>query len=726
LFSRRARVAAAAGCAAIALLGAAAPASAAGSGNLWPNGASGNRANTEWRTGSYGNGALLRRTLIKAYMTAGQVLMLGSSAIGQGASDILVYNPLRVAGPVGTETIPAVANFSCNAQRLGVGAPAAQGMITSRAQELAGPDTIPTGGVAGGYVPCHYAAPVTGIYDILFIGPLGTASNADGAVAADVALAAAGDFDATQGTSIAAWDATVRANLASTVNITGRVFTYYLALFTAGNGLPVFPSIYAVTRDAYKYRIDLRGMDPNGWLVYGNQVGFLDSDGTTPLYHDAVADATGSPGQLTGIQGGVSLGLPSFPLFFEPPAAATIAALLIPAAPTAPQTSAISFTGTVGGNTSLVNQGGTFRFTTNVRGVYDIVVSFDGSNFDPTNPLNRSLRGVVNGPGVHIVAWNGRDNSNNPFPVGLYQAHVALHGGEYHFPMIDVENDTAGGPTLTMLNPPGGICPALTGGCNAAFYDDRAYTTLNGTVVDSGNTVNTVLCGNIPPVTANADPVNGFNSTSTQRAYGAASGGNNNVPCTGNFGDAKGLDIWTYNQSNVVVAPLNIVAAAADIRVTKSVNDATPAVGTNVTFTITARNLGPDDSTNVQVRDVVPAGLTFVSATPSQGTYTAGTGIWNIGNLANGVTVNLQITVTVNGTTTVTNTAVLLAGSTPVDPNSANNTARARVTGSTIPGLPNTGVPPIASWWPALLALVIVIALAAPSIRRLGRVSRRR
>jgi uncharacterized repeat protein (TIGR01451 family) len=666
-------------------------------------------------------------------MTAGQVLMLGSSAIGQGVgcpllcpSDILVYNPNRVTGPVGTETIPVPANFSCNTQRLLVGAPAGQGMITSRAQELAGPDTIPTGGVAGGYVPCHYAAPVSGIYDVIFLGPLGNASNVDGAVAADVALAAAGDFNATQGTSIAAWDATVRANLTSTVNITGRVFTYYLALFTAGNGLPVFPSIYAVTRDAYKYKIDLRGMDPNGWLVYGNQVGFLDSDGTTPLYHDAVADSTGSPGQLTGIQGGVSLGLPSFPLFFEPPAAATIAALGIPAAPIAPQTSAISFTGTVGGNTSLVNQGGAFKFTTNVPGVYDIVISIDGVNFDPTSPTNRSLRGVVASSGVHTVAWNGRDNSNTPFPVGSYQAHVALHGGEYHFPMIDVENDTAGGPTLTMLNPPGGICPALTGGCNAAFYDDRAYTTLNGTVVDSGNTVGTVLCGNLPPTTANANPITGFNSTTAQRAYGAGSGGNNNVPCTGNFGDAKGLDIWTYNQSNVVVAPLNIVAAAADIRVTKSVNDPTPAVGTNVTFTITARNLGPDDATGVQVRDLVPAGLTFVSATPSQGTYTAGTGIWDIGNLANGVTVNLHITVTVTGTTKVTNTAVLLAGSTPVDPVSANNTARASVTGSLVPGLPNTGVPPVANWWPGLLALVIVIALALPSFRRSGRVSRRR
>ncbi len=700
----------AAACSALAVLASVAPAFAAGSANLWPSGASGSRANTEWRTNSYG-GTLIRRTLIKAYMTTGQVLFLGSSAIGQGASDILVYNPNTVTGAIGAEVIPGAANFSCNAQRVG-----AQGIIASRAEELAGPDTIPAGGVAGGYIPCHYAAPSTGIYNIAFLGPLGAGSILDGAVAADVALAAAGDFDATQGTSIAAWDATVRANLASTVNITGRVFTYYLALFTGGNGLPVFPTIYAVTRDAYKYRIDLRGMDPNGWLVYGNQVGFLDSDGTTPLYHDAVADATGSPGQLTGIQGGVSLARPSFPLFFEPPAAATIAALGIPAVPIAPITSAISFAGTVGGNTSLVNSGGTFKFTTNVPGVYDIVIS-RGVDFDPTNPLNRSLRGVVAGSGVHTVVWDGLDNSNAAFPVGAYQAHVSLHGGEYHFPMIDVENDTTGGPSITMLNAPGGVCPPLTGGCSGAFYDDRAYMTRNGTVVDSGNAVGTVLCGTTPPTTAFSNTITGFNSTGTQRAFGAVSGGNNNVPCTGNFGDAKGLDIWTYNLSNTVVAPLVIVGAAADIRLRKSVSDSTPAVGANVTFTIAARNLGPNDATGVQVRDVLPAGLAFVSATPSQGTYTAGTGVWDIGSLLLGATATLRIVATVTGTAKVTNIASRLAG-TPPDFDPGNNTSRASVTGSTVPGLPNTGVPPVGSWWPALLALALVVAIVPWRRRR--------
>ncbi len=50
---------------------------AAGSANLWPNGAPGNRANTERRTSAYGGGALARRTLVKAYLAAGEVLLLG-------------------------------------------------------------------------------------------------------------------------------------------------------------------------------------------------------------------------------------------------------------------------------------------------------------------------------------------------------------------------------------------------------------------------------------------------------------------------------------------------------------------------------------------------------------------------------------------------------------------------------------------------------------------------
>src|ERR1700691_1624096 len=106
-----------------------------GSQNLYPSGATGSRANTEWRTGSYGAGAITRRTLLHAYATTGEYLLVGSTAVGNGEADILIWNPGLVTGTPGNETIPGTASFSCAAQRVST-AIAAQGKITSRAEEL--------------------------------------------------------------------------------------------------------------------------------------------------------------------------------------------------------------------------------------------------------------------------------------------------------------------------------------------------------------------------------------------------------------------------------------------------------------------------------------------------------------------------------------------------------------------------------------------------------------
>ena len=64
-------------------------------------------------------------------------------------------------------------------------------------------------------------------------------------------------------------------------------------------------------------------------------------------------------------------------------------------------------------------------------------------------------------------------------------------------------------------------------------------------------------------------------------------------------------------------------AANADVGVTKAVDRPAPLVGENVTFTVTVANRGPSPATGVVVTDALPAGLTLVSATPSQGTYAA-------------------------------------------------------------------------------------------------------
>ena len=122
-----------------------------------------------------------------------------------------------------------------------------------------------------------------------------------------------------------------------------------------------------------------------------------------------------------------------------------------------------------------------------------------------------------------------------------------------------------------------------------------------------------------------------------------------------------------------------VVGKAADIALTKTVDKAEADVGSNVVFTITAANNGPNDATGVTVADQLPSGLTYVSD-DSSGSYVSGTGVWTIGNLANGANATLQITATVDTAGAKTNTAERTASS-PVDTNSSNDSDSAAVDG---------------------------------------------
>ena len=206
---------------------------------------------------------------------------------------------------------------------------------------------------------------------------------------------------------------------------------------------------------------------------------------------------------------------------------ATLTALGIPLVPAAPTMTGFSFPGDITGNTSSAGGGGTFTFDAGAAGVYEIVISRDGVDFDPGASQNRVLRGVV-AAGSRTVTWDGNDNSGADFPVGSgYAVRSSLHAGEYHFPLLDAENSTLGGPTFTLLNPPGGACPFAS--CSAAFFDDRGYRT-NGPAPATVGTLSppdTPQCGSLPPaVPYHSDPVSGYDSSSTVRTFGADSGGN--------------------------------------------------------------------------------------------------------------------------------------------------------------------------------------------------------
>ena len=110
----------------------------------------------------------------------------------------------------------------------------------------------------------------------------------------------------------------------------------------------------------------------------------------------------------------------------------------------------------------------------------------------------------------------------------------------------------------------------------------------------------------------------------------------------------------------------------ANVGIVKTVDNPTPNVGDNVTFTLTASNAGPYGATGVTVNDVLPAGYTFVSAAaPTIGTWIAPN--WTIGSLSNSASASMSITATVNASGSYANTATITANET--DPTPGNNSS---------------------------------------------------
>ena len=85
------------------------------------------------------------------------------------------------------------------------------------------------------------------------------------------------------------------------------------------------------------------------------------------------------------------------------------------------------------------------------------------------------------------------------------------------------------------------------------------------------------------------------------------------------------------------------VTLDADMRLDMGVDNATPVINDTITFAITVTNDGPNNATGTSVWRLSPAGLTFILATPSQGSYTPASGVWDIGAIADGVIATLDI-----------------------------------------------------------------------------------
>ncbi|MEL6266707.1 MAG: malectin domain-containing carbohydrate-binding protein, partial [Pseudomonadota bacterium] len=101
------------------------------------------------------------------------------------------------------------------------------------------------------------------------------------------------------------------------------------------------------------------------------------------------------------------------------------------------------------------------------------------------------------------------------------------------------------------------------------------------------------------------------------------------------------------DDATVVLTPVT----TADLALTKTVSDPTPAFGDTITFTLTVDHQGGLDASGVSVEDLLPDGFAYVSDTGG-GAYDPGTGIWTIGDIAADGSASLEITATVNAPVT--------------------------------------------------------------------------
>ena len=124
-------------------------------------------------------------------------------------------------------------------------------------------------------------------------------------------------------------------------------------------------------------------------------------------------------------------------------------------------------------------------------------------------------------------------------------------------------------------------------------------------------------------------------------------------------------------------APTDTVCAngGVDLDLIKVTSDHSPCEGSQITYTVTVSNPSTTGATGVQVTDLLPSGVSYVSSSMSHGTYSSTTGLWNVGNLAGSSNATLAITASVNagtGDTTIVNWASITRAD-QTDPVASNN-----------------------------------------------------
>lgn len=580
-----------------------------GSKDMYPVGATGNRAflYSNSYTGPLGttSNSWPFKTLGTHYVYAkvGETIATGSSAQGVGNGRIIL------TAPNGTQYI-SDNNII--------------GQIPDRNGELAGP-RFPTQGAGGNrYVPYNVtvAPGQTGIWKIEF-SPTGSEISTSTPGVTDIAADASWSQN-TNSELISAWDVSVR-NTTNTDWISGRVYTTIFNLHIQGttftSAKAFYSKFFVLTKDGVAYKVTNKGSNGVGFTFFVNNKGFLDASGN-PSYNSLDFSNSSNAGfkvydprstdDTNNVTHKIFYTTPALDL----PATAKQAINTTESVTTwlknsvvTPTATNITYTGVEGTVNLSGNKGGYIGFDSNLAGTYRIEI--DLGNLIPTRTITGNSIA-----GTNAILWDGKDGAGNVLPPGtnIGEIRVQLFGAEVHFPFIDLE-----------INPSGIIIEQLDTNYNLysptkdlVYWDD---STVSG---GNNNTKPNPIASGLLGISSNS------NGHKWGRYIATSSGSGNNGDGGSSFGNEKSLDTWSFVPGDVIIKTLNIVIAAADLEV-KSIaaSVATITIGESLNYTVIAKNNGPSDVSGAGFAFNVPAGFAIATVTyvNSQGVIVVTNGV---------------------------------------------------------------------------------------------------
>lgn len=563
-----------------------------GSKDWYPNGATGYRAFIRSSTTVTTNYPFPNQGTHYVYAKVGETITLASSA---------------QSGAIGTNA--KIKLYAPNGSAVTLSGSVNNGQILNRTAEKAGP--LRPGETANNnkYIPIYHLVTVEGVYRVEFLA-LGSSNEPNTTVNAN--------DDWTQASTdlgIAAWDVSV-VNTAKTGFIAGRVYTNVLNL-SNGSSNPqsngFYGNVFVRTKDGYTYRVNNNGNNGMYFTFFVNNNGFVDATTQLPIYKSI--NTTSNLGNQVHNPNNADVGthithklfytLPATDLPTTAPIAVTSNAgtnwgagsTWLKTAPIVPTVTTPELIGLDGTNVQVSNKGGHIKFIADVQGNYTIEIQ---SKESPASLLTRVMTGQASA-GLNSVLWDGKDGAGKSLPAGTapVKVTVQLQGAEVHFPFFDMEYNIKG--TIIELLKHEAL-PTQTVQSDIVYWNDTDVPNgTSGTNIPRGNRSDPKNNSHLPPASSV-----GIKSTINGHIWGQGATGT-----SGQFGDNKSIDTWTFITGEKKESETDITVKVADLQVTSiTSNKTTLVIGDEITYTVKVKN--NHDEPLGSTSDVVGAPFSFI------------------------------------------------------------------------------------------------------------------